>query len=92
MQLVFAMPFLRLGHWFDVGPEFWINLQAQFELVTASKETGDAIRKLPMKVTMPTRRAAKAGLGSGALWHVKQNRLFCFRVFISQADLTNLRG
>lgn len=22
---------LRLGHWFDVEPQFWLNLQAQFD-------------------------------------------------------------
>jgi addiction module HigA family antidote len=43
---------LRFGHWFGVDPEFWINLQAQFELATADKETGDAIRKLPTKANL----------------------------------------
>ncbi|MEL7429231.1 MAG: HigA family addiction module antitoxin [Pseudomonadota bacterium] len=41
---------LRFGHWFGVDPEFWINLQAQFELATADKETGEAIRKLPTRM------------------------------------------
>lgn len=40
---------LRFGHWFGVDPQFWINLQAQFELAVADKETGEAIRKLPTK-------------------------------------------
>lgn len=22
---------LRLGHWFDVEPQFWLNLQAQYD-------------------------------------------------------------
>lgn len=44
---------LRFGHWFGVDPEFWINLQAQFELATADKETGEAIRKLPTKASLP---------------------------------------
>ena len=43
---------LRFGHWFGVDPEFWINLQAQFELATAEKETGEAIRKLPTKASL----------------------------------------
>ncbi len=43
---------LRFGHWFSVDPEFWINLQAQFELATANKETGEAIRKLPTKASL----------------------------------------
>ena len=44
---------LRFGHWFGVDPEFWINLQAQFELATADKEIGEAIRKLPTKASLP---------------------------------------
>ena len=44
---------LRFGHWFGVDPEFWINLQAQFELATVDKETGEAIRKLPTKANLP---------------------------------------
>ena len=38
---------LRLGHWFGVDPAFWINLQAQFDLAMADRETGEAVRKLP---------------------------------------------
>lgn len=45
---------LRFGHWFGVDPEFWINLQAQFELAIAEKETGDTIRNLPTKASLPT--------------------------------------
>ncbi|MCY4616654.1 MAG: HigA family addiction module antitoxin [Chloroflexi bacterium] len=26
---------LRLGHWFGVDPQFWLNLQTQFDLATA---------------------------------------------------------
>ena len=44
---------LRFGHWFDVDPQFWINLQAQFELAVAAKETGEAIRHLPTKANLP---------------------------------------
>lgn len=40
---------LRFGHWFGVDPQFWINLQAQFELAVADKEIGEAIRHLPTK-------------------------------------------
>ena len=44
---------LRFGHWFGVDPQFWINLQAQFELAVAARETGDAIRQLPTKASLP---------------------------------------
>lgn len=40
---------LRLGHWFAMDPQFWLNLQAQFDLATAARQTGDAIRHLPTK-------------------------------------------
>ena len=28
---------LRLGHWFGTSPQFWINLQSQFDLATAAQ-------------------------------------------------------
>lgn len=40
---------LRLGHWFGMEPQFWLNLQAQWELVQAERETGEAIRHLPKR-------------------------------------------
>jgi len=46
---------LRFGHWFGTDPQFWINLQAQFDLAVADKETGAAIKKLPTRASMPAR-------------------------------------
>ena len=40
---------LRFGHWFGNEPEFWMNLQAQFDLAIAEQETGPAILQLPTK-------------------------------------------
>ena len=40
---------LRFGHWFGVEPQFWLNLQTQYDLVMADRETGAAIRHLPTK-------------------------------------------
>lgn len=40
---------LRLGHWFGVDPQFWLNLQSQFDLAEASKETGSLISQLPRR-------------------------------------------
>lgn len=40
---------LRFGHWFGTDPQFWLNLQAQWELVQAERETGEAIRHLPTR-------------------------------------------
>lgn len=38
---------LRFGHWFGTDPQFWLNLQGQFDLLKADKEVGDSIRHLP---------------------------------------------
>ena len=38
---------LRFGHWFGVEPQFWLNLQTQFDLVVADRKTGQAVRDLP---------------------------------------------
>lgn len=42
---------LRFGHWFGTEPQFWLNLQSQFELALADKETGETIRHLPTRTT-----------------------------------------
>ena len=44
---------LRFGHWFGMDPQFWLNLQAQFELAIADRESGEAIRHLPTKASRP---------------------------------------
>lgn len=41
---------LRFGHWFGVDPQFWLNLQSQFDLVVAEGKVGDAVRSLPTAV------------------------------------------
>ncbi len=38
---------LRLGHWFGMEPQFWMNLQAQFDLATADRKVGASVRELP---------------------------------------------
>lgn len=43
---------LRFGHWFGTDPQFWLNLQAQHELVLADRETGEAIKHLPTKTSV----------------------------------------
>lgn len=40
---------LRLGHWFGNDPQFWLNLQNQFDLAAAEKQTGELIHALPTK-------------------------------------------
>lgn len=43
---------LRFGHWFGTDPQFWLNLQSQFDLAQADKETGEVIRHLPTRATL----------------------------------------
>lgn len=38
---------LRFGHWFGTEPEFWLNLQSQFELALADRKVGALVRELP---------------------------------------------
>jgi addiction module HigA family antidote len=40
---------LRLGHWFQTSPQFWLNLQTAYDLRLADQEAGKAITKLPTK-------------------------------------------
>ncbi len=40
---------LRLGHWFGVSPQFWMNLQQLYELRLAERESGSDIEKLPRR-------------------------------------------
>ncbi len=42
---------LRFGHWFGIDPQFWLNLQAQFDLTVADRQTGEAIRHLPTRAS-----------------------------------------
>jgi plasmid maintenance system antidote protein VapI len=38
---------LRFGHFFHTSPEFWLNLQAIYDLRLAERKSGDAIKALP---------------------------------------------
>lgn len=38
---------LRLAHWFGNSPQFWLNLQTQYEIELAQQATGDLIQNLP---------------------------------------------
>lgn len=40
---------LRLGHWFQNDPQFWLDLQGRFDLALADEESGTVIRSLPTK-------------------------------------------
>jgi antitoxin HigA-1 len=38
---------LRLGHWLGMNPQFWMNLQSQYDLALAQAASGRDIEKLP---------------------------------------------
>ena len=38
---------ISFGHWFGVAPQFWLNLQTQFDLAAAERQTAPAARQLP---------------------------------------------
>ena len=38
---------LRLGHFFGTSPQFWMNLQAMYEVRQAQQKIGKAVRTLP---------------------------------------------
>ena len=48
---------LRFGHWFGAEPQFWLNLQTQYDLVIAERQSGAAVRALP---TAPAQTPAGA--------------------------------
>ena len=51
---------LRFGHWFNVEPQFWLNLQSHFDLVLADRQTGKAIRRLPTSADLRSQGEVQA--------------------------------
>ena len=47
---------LRLGHWFAMSPQFWLNLQSLYDLRVAEAEVGKDVARLP---TIAHSRAAR---------------------------------
>lgn len=50
---------LRLAHWFGNQPEFWMSLQARYDLEVAEAEAGRAIKSLPTGPTPSSTTASK---------------------------------
>jgi addiction module HigA family antidote len=40
---------LRLAHWFGTSPQFWMNLQALYDVRLAEQQAGTEIKSLPTK-------------------------------------------
>ena len=41
---------LRLGHWFQTSPQFWLNLQSAYDLRIASDAVGRTVAELPTRL------------------------------------------
>lgn len=42
---------LRLGRYFDMDPQFWLNLQVHYDLEATRQEMGDKLQQIdPLKV------------------------------------------
>ena len=50
---------LRLGQYFGMSPDFWMNLQSAYELDLARQHAGDAISRIPglIRTTHPSPHA-----------------------------------
>ena len=44
---------LRLGHWFGNSAQFWLNLQAAYELRIAEATVGKEVEALPVRTPAP---------------------------------------
>jgi addiction module HigA family antidote len=40
---------LRLGHWFRTSPQFWLNLQAAYDIRVAEAKIAEQIEHLPRR-------------------------------------------
>ena len=40
---------LRLGHWFKTSGQFWLNLQAAYDIRIAEQKAGKEIARLPTR-------------------------------------------
>jgi antitoxin HigA-1 len=44
---------LRLGRYFGMSPDFWMNLQTAYELDMARQQIGTAIKRIPQRKQQP---------------------------------------
>ena len=47
---------LRLGHWFTMSPQFWLNLQSLYDLRIAEAQVGKAVARLPTRAQVKSAR------------------------------------
>ena len=53
---------LRLAHWFGTSPQFWMNLQALYDVRVAEQEAGTEIKRLPTRPTTSQDGSAAASI------------------------------
>ena len=53
---------LRLAHWFKTTPEFWLSLQAAFDIAQAKQIAGGEISNLPTRGARDRNRHAGKGV------------------------------
>src|SRR5258706_14749797 len=68
---------LRLGHWFQTSPQFWLNLQSAYDLRLASKKVEREVAALPTK---PIKRRMGAEQKQTTRLLVARGRLCRYRV------------
>jgi len=54
---------LRLGHWFGMSAQFWLNLQSAYDIRLAAQVAGAEIARLPKRAAS---RGASSKVGSSA--------------------------
>ena len=52
---------LRLGHFFNTSPEFWLNLQKLYDLRMAEQTKGDEVARLPKFDATAWQKRGKTG-------------------------------
>lgn len=52
---------LRLGHWFGNSAEFWLNLQAAYDLRIAAASIGAEVEALPVRSTFRASQTEQLG-------------------------------
>lgn len=53
---------LRLGHWFKISAEFWLNLQSAYDLRVAEQTVGEEIEALPVRPEQKLQRTQQGVL------------------------------
>ncbi len=52
---------LRLGHFFNTSPEFWLNLQKLYDLRMAEQTKGEEVARLPVFDSKAWQKRGKTG-------------------------------